>query len=646
MFNLLSPVFIFFFIYSFIALFISAYIPGSVALKYSKIKVPFLIYLVLSISVGISFWALQGFILGFLNLRFLTYIYLLVFSIFWFKNFRFHSFKFKTNKFIILSLFLIITGVLSQNVASFFMGTQTSHGISFCCVDASDSLYFASLSQEIVSHIPPFEPGLSGTIVKNYHYLSNIFIAEISRVFLIPLNILQFQVSSLFLSIMLGISALSFGLYVVKREKYTLCLVFFLYLGGDFIWLFLLFLNKGVNPFVMSSLEDGVKFLSNPPRAFAIIQFFNGTTLLYYYLKEKRSLFVTTIVGIVFGTLIGFKVYIGIFAISGLFVLCIYQLFKRNIETLKLLIVSGVVSLLLYLPVNSNAGGLYFTGFWSFENFISQPYLNLGRLELSRRIFLDDNKILKSYFFEAIFFITTIFSFFGTKIIGVFQTKKSLSQIPLQIHIFLLTGLLLSFVLGFFFQQASGGSNTFNFIVSVFIIGSIYTALSMDYVTSFKKPITFLTTIVIISLTVPRVIYETTHNIQRLTSNLYQSITPKQLEAFEYLRSQDKGLTIIDRNFFGLDSSSPYVSFFVNQPMYLSGAQILESHGVKVSSRNQRVLRMLDPLNIDSSQKLYKEEGIKYLVIGKTSPIATVSATFSKTLFSNNEVVILKIEWP
>jgi hypothetical protein len=80
--------------------------------------------------------------------------------------------------------------------------------------------------------------------------------------------------------------------------------------------------------------------------------------------------------------------------------------------------------------------------------------------------------------------------------------------------------------------------------------------------------------------------------------------------------------------------------------MYLSGAQILESHGVKVSSRNQRVLRMLDPLNIDSSQKLYKEEGIKYLVIGKTSPIATVSATFSKTLFSNNEVVILKIEWP
>lgn len=646
MFNLMSPKFIFFFIYSFIALFISAYIPGSVVLKYSKLKAPFIIYIALSISVGISFWALQGFILGFLNLRFLTYIYLLVFSIFWLKNFRFQSIKFKFNKFIIMSLLLITAGVLSQNIASFFMGIQTSHGISFCCVDASDSLYFASLSQEIVNHIPPFEPGLSGTIVKNYHYLSNIFIAEISRVFLIPLNILQFQVSSLFLSILLGLSALSFGLYVVKREKFTLWILFFLYFGGDLIWLFLLFLNKGVNPFVMSSLEDGVKFLSNPPRAFAIIQFFNGTALLYYFLKEKRSLFVTTIVGIVFGTLIGFKVYIGIFAISGLFVLCIYQLFKRNIETLKLLIVSGVVSLLLYLPVNSNAGGLYFTGFWSFENFISQPYLNLGRLELSRRIFLDDNKILKSYFFEAIFFITTIFSFFGTKIIGVFQTKKSLSQIPLQIHIFLLTGLLLSFVLGFFFQQASGGSNTFNFIVSVFIIGSIYTALSMDYVTSFKKPITFLTTIVIISLTVPRVIYETTHNIQRLTSNLYQSITPKQLEAFEYLRSQDKGLTIIDRNFFGLDSSSPYVSFFVNQPMYLSGAQILESHGVKVSSRNQRVLRMLDPLNIDSSQKLYKEEGIKYLVIGKTSPIATVSATFSKTLFSNNEVVILKIEWP
>lgn len=646
MFNLLSPVFIFFFIYSFIALFISAYIPGSVALKYSKLKVPFLIYLVLSISVGISFWALQGFILGFLNLRFLTYIYLLVFSIFWFKNFRFHSFKFKTNKFIILSLFLIITGVLSQNVASFFMGTQTSHGISFCCVDASDSLYFASLSQEIVSHIPPFEPGLSGTIVKNYHYLSNIFIAETSRVFFIPLNILQFQVSSLFLSIMLGISALSFGLYVVKREKYTLWLVFFLYLGGDFIWIFLLFLNKGVNPFVMSSLEDGVKFLSNPPRAFAIIQFFNGTTLLYYYLKEKRSLFVTVILGIVFGTLIGFKVYVGIFATTGLFVLCIYQLFKRNLDVLKLLIVTVVVSLMLYLPVNSNAGGIYFTGFWSFENFISQPYLNLGRLELSRRIFLDDNKILKSYFFEAIFIFITLVSFFGSKIIGFFQTKKSLVQISLPLHIFLLSGLFLSFVLGFFFQQTSGGSNTFNFIVNVFIIGSIYTALSMDYLTSLKKPITFLITIVVISLTVPRVVYETAHSIQRLTSNLYQSITPKQLEAFQYLRKQDKGLTIVDRNVFGLDASSPYVAFFVNQPMYLSGTQILESHGVNVSSKNQRVSEMLDPQKVDESREFWKEEKIKYLLIGKTSPIATVSAKFSKILFSNNEVTVLLIDKP
>lgn len=646
MYNLFSLDYLFFFLYSFIAIFLSIYIPGKVILNLSKIKLPFLSSTAVAFASGVSLWVLQGFLFGFMGLRFLSYVYIVLFLIVWAKDFRLGQIRFKVNKAIVIAITLIVVGVLTQNIAAFFMGTQTSKGISFCCVDASDSLYFASLSQEIMHNIPPQEPGLSGTIVKNYHYLSNIFVAEISRLFFIPINIIQFQVSSLFLSVMLGVSVLSFGLFVTKRWSYAIWLVFFVYFGGDFIWLALLLLNKGINPFVMSSLEDGVKFLSNPPRAFAVVQFFGGLTLLSYWLKEKKSIATTVILALIFGTLVGFKVYLGIFAVAGLSIVCLFQLSKRNLEGLKLLVCTSVVSLVLYLPVNSNAGGIYFTGLWSFENFIAQPYLQLGKLELARRIFLADNKILKSYFFESIFILVTVFSFFGSKLIGVIQTKKSLSQLPLQLHIFLLTGLMLSFVLGFFFQQTSGGSNTFNFIVSVFIIGSIYTALSVDYLTSFKKPIAILIAGIVITLTIPRVVYETSRNLSRLHDNQFQSVTPQQLIGFNFLREQEQGLTLIDRTVFGLDASSPYIKFFVDQPMYVSGAQILESHGVNVSSKVSKALVILDPLRIDETDKLLRSEGIKYIVIGKTSPISSVAAQFSETLFSNNEVSVLKISQP
>lgn len=646
MYNLFSPQFIFFFLYSLAAIFLSVYVPGSVAIRLSKLKVSLFSSIVLSVTAGTSLWVLQGFLLGFVNLRFITYIYLGISFLFWIRNFHFKKFTIKVNKLLVTAFLLVVVGVTTQNIAAFFMGTQTSNGVSFCCVDASDSLYFASLSQEIKRNIPPQEPGLSDTTVKNYHYLSNIFVAEVSRIFFIPLHIIQFQVSALFVSVMLGLSSLLFGLTVVKKWKYALWLVFFLYFGGDFIWLVLLILNKNVNPFVMSSLEDGAKFLSNPPRAFAIVQFFGGLILLSHWLKEKKSFVLTIILGIIFGTLVGFKVYLGIFAVSGLVVLCLYQILRKDFDGLRLLAITCITSLILYVPVNGNAGGIYFTGFWSFENFISQPYLKLGNLELARRIFLADNKILKSYFFESIFILVTVFSFFGSKIIGVVQTKNSLSLIPFQLHIFLLSGILVSLIFGFLFQQTSGGSNTFNFIVNVFIIGSVYAALSAFFLTSLKKPIAIIFAAIIIGLTVPRVLYETYRSIYRLTNNQYQSVTPLQLRAFDFLKHQAKGLTVVDRTAFGLDASSPYVAFFVDQPMYLSGLQILESHGVKVSTRSSKVATMLDPLRVDQARQLFLTEKIKYFVIGKSSPLATVSAQFSETLFSNNEVSILKIAQP
>ncbi len=523
-----------------------------------------------------------------------------------------------------------------------FMGATDPKGLSFCCIDASDNLYFLSLSRELIHNIPPTEPGLAGVVVNNYHYLSNVFIADLSRIFFIPVNILQYQVSAVYLPILLGLGVLAFSLSITKKLRYAFWLLFFIYFGGDFIWLLMIILQKGTNFFSMSSLEDGAKFLSNPPRSFATIQLFGALTLFMYWLVKDRNIKKAVVIGIVFGTLVGFKVYIGIFAMMGLGALSIWWIFKKEYWRLILPFVSVIVVMTVYLPVNVGAGGLYFTSFWFFENFIVQPYLQLERLELARRIFLDDNKQVKALAFELLYVAIVVFALFGTKLIGFIQSRKSIKLLPLELHILLIAGIIPSIIVGFFFQQTSGGSNTFNFLVNVFVFGSIYTAATAFWLTSYRKSFTIFVVIFIVGLTIPRVVFETKQNIKRLATHQVMTFSHNQLNAFQFLKKQEKGLVVVDHTYFGLDRTSPLIAYFTEQPMFLSGIQILESHNIKVGKRLRVYETILNGSDIASAKAL-KSNNITYLILGITTQLsATHSAQFLDTIYKNREVRVLK----
>jgi len=641
MYNLLSVEFIFYFFYSFLAIFLAIFIPGAVMLRSSKLSLSPLSSIVSSFVIGTASWVLLGFIIGFLNIRFVSHLYIIGALAIWIVKFR----NIKIHLGIPKSLFpivgIIILGILMQMSFGIFMGVKETQGISFCCIDASDNLYFLSLSHEIIKNIPPYEPGLSGVIVKNYHYLSNVFIADLSRVFMIPVNILQYQVSAVYLPALLGLVVLVFSLSYTKKIRYAFWLLIFVYFGGDFIWMLMIFLQKGTNFFSMSSLEDGAKFLSNPPRAFATVQLFGGLILLSHWLSNKRNIATTLILGVVFGTLIGFKVYVGIFAIAGLGALSIWWIIKRQYFNLLLVCICAAVVAIIYLPVNRGAGGLYFTSFWFFENFIVQPYLQLERLELARRIFAEDSKPLKAFAFEVLYVGITVFALFGTKLLGLIQSRKSLNLFPVELHIFLIAGIIPSLIVGFFFQQTSGGSNTFNFLVNVFVFGSIYTAATVFWLTSFKK-VGFLIAVVIIGLTIPRVFFETKQNVRRLTTHQMLTLSNNQLNAFSFLSAQPKGLVVVDHTYFALDKSSPYIAYFSNQPMFLSGIQILESHNVKVTKPISVQTIIMDG-GLSDVARAIKTNNISYIVLGpKTSLFATNSAIFLDTIYKNKEVRVLK----
>lgn len=646
MLTLLDPFFWFNFGYFLLAIFVSFYIPGLFFVK--KLNLSTVQSITISLIVGMVMWAFQGFILGYLNLRFLTYFYLGIFLFLEFNDSnKKHVFKFinslkniKIDKTILL---IILLGVIIQLSTVWFFGLKNNNGLILCCGDTSDNLYHIALTNQLIQRIPPFEPGMFGTTVHNYHYLSNLVTAELSRVFNLPLLYTQFQYSTLFISLMLGLSALVFSQILGIGKIYSKWLLFFLYFGGDLVFLILSILTRNLN-FSMSSLEDGAKFLANPPRAFSIVVFFAGLSLLVIYVKNK-NLRAGLLLTLIFGSLVGFKIYTGIFALCGLGALGLYYIFiKRKYLLIFPLILSVIISLLVYLPVNSSAGGLYFTGLWRFENLAAQHAFGLDNINNAFQIYLNHNNWIRIAQYEIIFLSLYFFVIFGTKLIGFIQTKKSLSLIPKEINIFLLAGIITSLIAGLFFEQKTGGSNTFNFVVSVFIIGSVYTALTCFYfLQKFNKKIKYFLIIIIILLTIPRVGYQFISNLS-LVFNNPPVLGNYQIDAFNFIKENSKNdsLVLMDKNYFLLSASTPYVSFFTNRPMYLSGEVILRSHGIIFTDRQNLSNIIFSSTDSAKIEYFLKKSGIQYIITSNSKSYLSTASANLKSIFENQQTKILK----
>lgn len=638
-----------YFLYFLFTIIISFYIPGAIALY--KVKLNTFSKFILAVIIGIVFWGWQGMIFGYLGLRWLTYIYLVISFAIWLKLYftrlSWPRINFQKNftKPNILILIIILAGSLLQTSIIGYNGTINSSGMNFCCGSTSDNLFHLALTNQIIQNFPPQQPGMSDTILQNYHYWSNLISAELIRIFNLPLIQTQFIFIPLLISVLLGLNALIFSYINRLNIKYAFWLIFFLYFGADLIY-FIILLNRQGLDFSMSSLEDGISFLENIPRAFSIIILFGGINLFCIWI-QKKEWGLGLITTLILGTVIGFKVYTGLFILSGLGVLILYYLFKKQFRTTSPLFLTFLFSAVIYLPVNQNAGGLYYTGLWMFRNFIVQPSLGLERLELERIIFLNDGKWLRVAQYEITFLFLFLIAIFGTKLIGFIQSKKSLSLLPKELNLILLPSLFFSLLGGLFFQQTSGGANTFSFLVNVFIIGSIYSALACFYwIKKMHTVLKFIFVLIICSLTLPRIIYSAIDNLD-LINNQKSFLIPKhELQAYEYLNKKgiDRPHMLIDIDRFDMNNDSPYLSIFINGKIFLSGQGILRSHNINFKKREDVVNSIFKYENKNEIKHLLSDNKIDYIITRTGSIFASKEVDFLELFYRNNNITIYKVK--
>ena len=631
MYSLESFSFWLFFLYFLFSSFLSFYIPGSLLLR--PLKFPFFVNIILSLVVGMVLWGWQGFVFGFLGARWLSYMYLVVIFFLWFVSRR--KTKIIVPKIDIPITFLIVIGTFLQTFVVFFTGLLWKDGIRFCCGAVGDNLYHLGITYQVIRHIPPFDPEMSGELLRNYHYWAHLVIAELSRVFGLPFIQTEFQYMSIFVSLFLGLTIVVLGQIAKFKKGVLFWILFLLYFGGDFIYIVIFLLGRGIH-FEMGPLENGVAFLNNFPRSYAIVIFLAGLSFLMIFIQKKR-IYAGFIMALLFGSAIGFKVYVGIFGLSGLAVLGLYYLYKKQYKMLIPCFLAILCALLVYLPTNKGSGGLFFTGFWRFEEFIVQPALGLSHMELARRIYLEHNNILHATLFDFIFMALFTFSIFGVKLFGLFQNKKTLLFFPKEFHIFLMSALLINTVVGFFFQQDIGGTNSFNFLVTVYIISSIYAGIT--FWNLFNKKNVLISGIVLLILilgTIPRIVFEENKNIQMFKEG--GSVVPNEtLDAYNFFKNNTNKDSIV------ISSVPSFFTFLSERSVYLGAFGILESHTVDIADRKKTQKTVFTS---NDEKKIYTklvENKINYVYMQSSQELpSTHSARFLKKVYDNTDVKILQ----
>lgn len=636
------------------AVFIAFFIPGNTILP-SKVKKSLLSNITLSIITGMVLFTWQEFTFGYLSLRNLTYFYIFLFSAIWILKIR-KQLSFSQLLLIvkphltinILLIFLIILGVISQTLPLYYNGVYLKDkGLIFTGGDTEDNLWHASLTYEISQRFPPFAPGQTKVIMKNYHYWSNLVIASFIRVFRFPLFPIQFHFFPLLVSLLLGLTTITFAQTLKFGKKITNLAVFFNYFGGDLIYFFLIVFNRQGKFFVMSSLEDSTKFLYNPPRAFSYVIALGGLSLFLLWRKQLKNFRLGFLSMFLLASTVGFKIYTALFFISGIGILYLIALLKRNWAELKILSIFFILSALIYLPTNSGAGGLIWAPFSIVNNFIVQPALGLERWEMARLIFLADKKYLHNFVFETLFTLLFLVGILGTKFVGFFSSPHFMvKKLGKDLAILLYSGIFISLFGGLFFVQSTGGANTFNFLVSVFFFASFLSSLSIVWWQQHLPKLLFSSLLVfLILITVPRFIYETALNFKNFLNPKGSWVTNEEIELYDAI-NKDSGFLFtvgVDPSHY-LGRNTPYVSLFLKQPLLVSGNGLLKNFGLDISQqeRTQRLIYNTNEEKIIITELLTNQ--VKYIVLYENHNLqATESAYFTFPIIKNNAGKVLEV---
>ncbi len=618
------------------------FVPGRMILQKTKLSVNQ--KFVLSWPIGISFFTLLSFSLIFFNIFWLI-IFLPIISIvilrqkifplvLWTKMLWWPTLTFFTGSFVWL-------------LVSVKNGLLYDFGFGFWGPTGHDGVWHLSIIESLKKGLPPENSIFAGEILKNYHYFYDLLLATTSNITNISAVDLYFRFFPLLISLSVGAVA-----YILAKEwfgskKAALTSIFFIYFGGSFGWVVSFLRDRSLGGETLFWSQQGISTLINPPFAISLLIFLSGLILFQKITSQKQYNWFSILPFIIlWGSLIEFKAYAGVLILAALAVVTLYELIKKNWGILKLSLPVVALSLLVFLPNNSESASLLvFSPLWLIHSMIDFPdRLNWARLALTRTAGFETGNWFKILGAEGLALTIFLLGNLGARFLGFLSFKNFL---PLNsFNLFIICFTYLSLVIPLLFIQTGANFNTIQFFYYFLLI---FNFLAASALAKFNKVII----LIIFILTIPTT-WDTLRNY--LPARPPAMVSSYEIEALNFLKNQQQGIVLsyffdkklrdrfVEPKPLFAYESTPYVSAFSGKPEFISDTVNLEILGIDYKGRTQTQKDILAAREPEVFKKMLKENKISYLYLPKFFKFAIDNELYGiKRIFENSEVEIYRV---
>lgn len=471
----------------FILAFIAFYtIPGILLLHFTKQKMNSWEQLIIGSIVGFVSITMLSYILFILQIRIVLPVIILGLVLFFFSLYKnkkiIPNFTF-FNKSKLLWIGLVFTlGVIGQLLVIVPSGSFIGTDWIFYSAHGHDVMWHVALAEQYKQGFPFQMPVFSGERLVNYHFFTDIPIADLSSFFALDSFHLYLKFFPLVFSLLFGGIIYLVTYQVTKKTTAALWATIFSFAAGSFGYIVTWINNGRIGGETLFGASQVQSSIGNPPQIAAFIIFLTFFYFFYKYLHEK-NLNALIIGAVLAGSLVGFKVYGGVVLLLSLGFVALLQLIKeRKFHIILACMIGGILSLAIFLPNAKSSGSfLLFQPWWFIRTLIVAPdKLNLLDWELRRQTYIaEDNwkRVLQLELTGLFLFIT---GNLGLRIIGLFSllkiTKKNILNYYNVLFFFCV---LFSLVIPLLFVQKGVAGNAIQFMQYALILMGILSGITI-----------------------------------------------------------------------------------------------------------------------------------------------------------------------
>ena len=553
---------------------------------------------------------------------------------------------------------LVLIGTITWSLTMVKSGLIYDYGMGFWGPNGHDGIWHIALIKSLARgswEMPIF----AGESLRNYHVGYDLLLAFISRITRLDPTFLYFQLLPPIMALLIGVLTYKFVLNWRDSKPQALWATFFVYFGGSFGWVVSLLRTGKLGGESMFWAQQGISTLINPPFALSLVLLLCGLIIL---LKKKKRVLDYLLAILVFGILIQVKAYAGVLALGALALAGIYKFFKKQgSEILLVFLGSLILSLLLFLPLNSGAQGLLvFRPFWFLETMMGlSDRVGWERFASAMTNWRLGNIWIKTVPAYIVAFVIFWFGNLGTRVVKEILVVRWLKNVKRLdwLEVFFASVIVTGATLPMFFLQKGTPWNTIQFVYySLFASGLLAGVVLGELTQKLGGSRAWVVGIVVVLLTIPTTIATLEHY---LPSRPPSMIPTSELKALEFLSTQPDGVVLtypFDRQKAKAAEANPprplylyestaYVSALSGKSVYLEDEVNLDITGYPWRERRNKVEGFLLSLDHSLVREFPRENNIAYVYWLKGQRATLGEGQIGmKRIFENDMVEIFRID--